>query len=71
VESFAINKNQLEIKASGKGRVQKDGKVVTKTDVLETVTKNPILSALFGAGNLALIGWVKRAFFPPRRKSEA
>ena len=56
VESFAINKNQLEVSASGKGKVLKDGKVVTKTNVLEALNKNPTLSALFGAGNLALIG---------------
>ena len=68
VESFAINKNQLEISASGKGTVLKDAKVVTRTNVLEALNKNPILSALFGAGNLALIGWVTRMFLPPKRK---
>jgi hypothetical protein len=71
VESFAVNKNQLEINASGKGRVLKDGKVVTKTNVLEALNQNPILSALFGAGNLALIGWAGRMFFPPRRKRKS
>jgi hypothetical protein len=65
---FGINQNQLEISASGKGRVLKAGKVVPTFNVLETFNTNPILSALFAAGNLALIGWVGRMFFPPRPK---
>jgi hypothetical protein len=68
VLSFGVNQNQLEINASGKGRVLKGGKVVSTTNVLETLNKNPILSALFGAGNLALIGWATRMFFPPRKE---
>jgi hypothetical protein len=68
VLSFGINQNQLEINASGKGRVLKDGKVVSTINVLDTLNKNPILSALFAAGNLALIGWVGRMFFPSRPK---
>lgn len=71
VLSFGVNQNQLEINASGKGRVLKGGKVANTTDVLETLNKNPILSALFGAGNLALIGWAGRMFFPPRRKRKS
>ncbi len=70
VLSFGVNQNQLEIKASGKGRVLKDGKFVT-ANFLETLNKNPILSALFGAGNLALIGWAGRMFFPPKRKKKS
>jgi hypothetical protein len=65
---FGVNQNQLEINASGKGRVLKAGRVVSTVNVLETLNKNPILSALFAAGNLALIGWVGRMFFPPRPK---
>jgi hypothetical protein len=68
VLSLGINQNQLEINASGKGRVLKAGKVVSTVNVLETLNKNPILSGLFAAGNLALIGWVGRMFFPPRPK---
>lgn len=71
VLSFGVNQNQLEINASGKGRVLRDGKVVNTTNVLETLNKNPILSALFGAGNLALIGWAGRMFFPPRRNRKS
>jgi hypothetical protein len=71
VLSFGINQKQLEIKASGNGRVLKDGKVVNTTNVLETLNKNPILSALFAAGNLALIGWAGRMFFPRTRKKKA
>lgn len=71
VLSFGINQNSLEIKASGNGRVLKDGKVVNTTNVLETLNKNPILSALFAAGNLALIGWAGRMFFPRTRKKKA
>jgi hypothetical protein len=70
VLSFGINQNQLEINVSGKGRVLKSGKVVSTVNVLEALNKNPILSALFAAGNLALIGWVGRLFFPPRRKHD-
>ena len=70
VESFAIDKSTLEIKASGKGKVLKDGTVVTKTDVLETLNKNPILSGLFAAGNIALLGWAGRSWFPKRKASE-
>jgi hypothetical protein len=73
VLSFGINQKQLEINAAGKGRVLKGGKIVSTVNVLETLNKNPILSALFAAGNLALIGWVGRMFFPPgpKRNSEA
>jgi hypothetical protein len=67
VSFFGINQGQLEINASGKGRVLKAGKVVSTVNVLETLNKNPILSALFAAGNLALIGWAGRMFFPRRR----
>lgn len=71
VLSFGVNQNQLEINTSGSGRVLKGGKVVSTTNFLETLNKNPILSALFGAGNLALIGWAGRMFFPPRRKKKS
>ncbi len=70
VESFAIDKGALEIKASGKGKVVKDGSVVTKTDVLETLNKNPILSGLFAAGNIALLSWAGRSWFPKRKSEE-
>jgi hypothetical protein len=68
---FGINQNGLEINASGKGRVLIAGKAVS-TNVLETLNKNPLLSALFAAGNLTLIGWVGRMFFPrrPKRNSD-
>lgn len=68
IESFAVDKDNLAITASGSGRVLKNGTVVTKTDVLEVVNKNPLLSALFGAGNVALLGWVGRSWFPSRKK---
>ena len=71
VDSFEINNDQLEIAASGKGTVLKNGSVVTKTDLLETLSKNPTFSALFGAGNLALLGWVGRCWFPLRGKKKA
>jgi hypothetical protein len=70
IESFAIDKSDLEIKASGKGKVLKDGTVVTKTDLLETLNKYPILSGLFAAGNIALLGWAGRSWFPKSRKSD-
>lgn len=71
VLSLAVNQKQLEISASGKGRVLRGGKVVSTTNFLETLNKNPVLSALLGAGNLALIGWVGRMFFPSRRKRKS
>lgn len=67
VSFFGINQNQLQISASGKGRALRHGSVV-RQNLLETVDKYPIPAALLGAGNLALIAWVKRAFFPPRQK---
>lgn len=67
VSFFGINQNQLQISASGKGRALRHGSVV-RQNVLETVNKYPIPAALLGAGNLALIAWVKRAFFPPGPK---
>jgi hypothetical protein len=63
VSYFRINQNQLEIEASGQGRAFRHGSVVRK-NVLEAVDKYPIPSALLGAANLALIAWVKRAFWP-------
>jgi hypothetical protein len=65
---FGINQNQLEINASGKWRVLKAGKVVSTVNILEALNKNPILSALFATGNLALIGWVGRMLFRPQSK---
>jgi hypothetical protein len=67
VSFFGINQNQLEITASGRGRALRHGSVL-RQNVLETVNKYPIPSALLGAGNLALIAWVKRAFWPSRSK---
>ncbi len=68
VESLAIDKSDLQIKASGKGEVLKDGKVQTKTDVLEAFNQNPVLSGLITAGNVALLGWAGRMWFPPKKK---
>jgi len=69
VSSFAINQDQLEITASGKGRTLQHGSVV-RHDLLEAVGKYPIPATLLGAGNVALIAWVKRAFLPSRKKEE-
>lgn len=68
VESLAIDKSDLQIKASGKGEVLKDGKVQTKTDVLEAFNQNPVLSGLITAGNVALLGWAGRMWFPSKKK---
>lgn len=62
VDSFRIGTDQLQVTASGKGRVYEDGKIVTTTNLLERMNKYPILAALFGAGNLALLGWAWRQF---------
>lgn len=70
VSFFGINQNQLQISASGKGRALRHGSVV-RQNVLDTVNKYPIPSTLLGAGNLALIAWVKRAFFPSGSKQES
>jgi hypothetical protein len=69
VSFFGIDQNQLSISASGKGRTRRNGTVV-RENALDTVNKYPIPSALLGAGNLALIAWVKRALFPPSPKSD-
>jgi len=71
VSSFAINKDQLEISASGKGTVTRNGSVVTRTDVIGILNRNPLAAALFGAGNLALLGWVGRSWFPSRRRKRS
>jgi hypothetical protein len=71
IESFAINTDQLEIKASGKGRVRRNGSTVTKTNFLQTLYNNPVLSALFTTGNLALIGWAGRMFFGRKKQAGA
>jgi hypothetical protein len=68
VESLSIDKSALQIKASGKGEVLKDGKVQTKTDVLEAFNQNPVLSGLITAGNVALLGWAGRMWFPLKKK---
>lgn len=65
VSYFQINQNQLEITASGQGRALQDGKLV-RVNVLQRLDEYPIPSALLAAANLALIGWVKKAFFPAR-----
>jgi len=70
IESLAINTDLLEIKASGKGRVQRNGSTVTRTNILETLNKNPVLSALFTTANLALIGWAGRMFFGRKKPIE-
>lgn len=70
VSSFLISQDQLEINASGKGRSLKGGSAV-RVNVLQRLNDYPIPSALFAAGNLALIGWVKQAFFPRRKRPKA
>ncbi len=67
---LVIGANQMEVTASGTGRVVENGKPVITTDALAAINKNPILSTMFGAANVALIGWVTRMFFPKRRKEE-
>lgn len=65
---LGIDADELEINASGTGRVVENGKTISTTNALEAINKNPILSAMFGGANVALIGWVTRMFFPARRK---
>src|SRR5262249_12402560 len=69
VSFFGINQNQLEIGASGKGRALRHGTAIRR-NVLDAVNKYPLPAALLGAGNLALIAWVKRAFFPSRSQEK-
>jgi hypothetical protein len=63
-----IDANELQVNASGTGRVVENGKTISTTNALEAINKNPILSTMFGGANVALIGWVTRMFFPARRK---
>lgn len=62
---FGIRQNQLDVSVSGKGIVLKDGHVVS-INVFEKINKYPLFAALLGAANLALIGWVRKAFLPER-----
>ena len=72
VGGFLINSNQLEMKVDGTGIVRKDGKVIPSTNIIASITKYPLLATVFGALNVALINWVRRAFTPARQQpSEA
>jgi hypothetical protein len=68
LEAFRINSTQLEMTVDGNGVLTKDGKVVSSTNVLAAITKYPLLAAGFGALNIALINWVRRAFSPVRQQ---
>lgn len=70
VDSLLIGTDQLQITASGKGRVLKDGKVITTLNFLESINKYPLIAALFAAANLGLLNWAKRKFFPPTGDKE-
>jgi hypothetical protein len=71
IGSFRINRNQLEMTVDGTGVLKKDGKVISNTNVLSAITKYPLLAAGFGALNIALINWLRRAFSPVRPQPPA
>ncbi len=71
VGSFRINSNQLEMKVDGTGVLKKEGKVISHTNLLSAITTYPLLAAMFGALNLALLNWVRRAFSPSRKQPTA
>lgn len=71
VEAFRINSNQLEMKVDGNGVLTKDGKVISNTNLLSAITTYPLLAAMFGALNVALINWVRRTFTPARQQPTA
>lgn len=68
VGSFRVNANQLEMTVDGTGVLDKDGKVISNTNLISTITKYPLLAAAFGALNVALINWVRRTFTPVRQQ---
>jgi len=66
VDSFLVGTDRIEFGASGRGRVLENGKVISRTNLIEAINQYPLIAALFGAANVALLGWSKRKFFPPR-----
>ena len=69
VSSFTVGPDQLQFDASGNGRVWQDGSVVSTANLLTSIGKYPLLSAMFGAANLGLLNWSKRKFFPTKKSA--
>ena len=70
VDSLLIGTDQLQITASGKGRVWVDGKIISTVNLVEAINKYPLIAALFAGVNLGLLNWAKRKFFPPPRDNQ-
>jgi hypothetical protein len=60
IHSLMIGTDRLQFEAIGRGRVVENGKVISRTNLVEAINRYPIISAMFAAGNLALLGWAKR-----------
>jgi hypothetical protein len=67
IDSLLIGTDRLQFGASGKGRVWEDGKPIVTVNLLDTINKYPLPAGLLTAGNLLLLNWAKRRFFPPAR----
>jgi hypothetical protein len=64
VDSLLIGTDHLQFAASGKGRAWENGSPIGTVNLLDTINKYPLIAAVFGAANLALLNWAKRRFFP-------
>lgn len=67
VDSLLVGTDRLEVTASGRGRVFENGKVISKTNILEAIKQYPLISALLGMVDFALLDWARRKFFPAWR----
>lgn len=67
IGSFTVGTDQLQFDASGNGRVWQDGSIVSTANLLNSIGKYPLISAMFGAANLGLLNWSKRKFFPAKK----
>lgn len=68
ISDLSVDTGALAFKLSGHGRLEQDGKTINTTNLLEKVNQNPILSALFGSLNVAILGWFTRAFFASKKE---
>jgi hypothetical protein len=71
IGSFMVGSDQLQLSASGRGLLLQDGKVISTANLLEAISKYPLIAALFGAANIGLLNWAKRKFFPARARPKS
>jgi len=66
LDHLKLGRDQLQITASGKARVAVRGHTWT-VDVLDKLTKAPLLATLIALGNSALFTWLKKVLHGGRR----